>query len=254
MIIFDLPFDEYLKRPELSNSGIGKILKSPAHFKGSEDVKTKSTDTGSLLHKLVLEPDGFDAEYHVADVDRRTKEGKAVAADVDKAGKKLVSTADYDAARAMRDAIMSHPVAGELFSIPGDSEVTMTGQISGVGIKGRADRLTKDRSMLIDLKTTSDASPEATQRSVITYGYHRQDALYTYLLSENGHLASFIFAAVETANPYVVTVYELEDELVNRGMDKVLDGIERYKRCVEAGRWPGYSDHVMRIAAPSWMR
>ena len=254
MIITDLPFSEYLARPCLSNSGIGKLLQSPAHFAFGDDSTSRAMNVGSIVHKLVLEPEKFDDEYHPCQLDRRTKEGKALAAELEQSGRQPITLADYDAARAMRDSIMSHPVAGELLSLPGDSEVSLFGEISGVQMKGRADRITANRSLIIDLKTTSDGSQKATQRSVMTYGYHRQEALYTSLMACNGHSTAFMFVSVETSRPYVVSVYELDAELVNRGMESVLDGIEIFKRCKESGRWPGYSDQVMRIAAPSWMQ
>ena len=66
----------------LSKSRLDLLAQAPEAYKASltaprED--TKALRVGSALHKLVLEPDTFGAEFAVKpeDINRRTKEGKA---------------------------------------------------------------------------------------------------------------------------------------------------------------------------------
>ncbi len=77
-IIRDLPIGEYHALERLSNSAIGSLQKSPAHFRAKDWSKpSKAMRIGSGVHTLVLEPHLASVLLPVAPVvNKRTKAGK----------------------------------------------------------------------------------------------------------------------------------------------------------------------------------
>ena len=250
-LIRNLPFDDYLKIDAVSNSGLGLIEKSPAHFRAGFQEKSASLDLGSLTHTLILEPNEFSDRYIVADLDRRTKAGKEKAAELAETGKEVISPALYDTASRMRDSVMNHTVARDLFS-QGEPEVSMVGEIDEVAVKGRIDWLRGD-GLIVDLKTTALASIEGFTSSVWKYGYCRQNSLYTDLLSQERPVTDFWFVCVESAPPYAVAVHSLSESFINLGRAKYRKALAIYKECKASDCWPGYSDEVSVLEPKPWM-
>ena len=83
--------EDYRNDEAFSRSQLFKLSKSPAHFKyalENPEVETPALAFGTAFHAYVLEKDKFDSEYIVAPkLDRRTKEGKALAAQIEASGK-----------------------------------------------------------------------------------------------------------------------------------------------------------------------
>ena len=80
MIEYNFPQQAYFDNVGISNSGLGLIAKSPAHYQASLQMTRKQTPAlqlGSAVHCAVLEPEEFGKRYALAEFDRRTKEGKA---------------------------------------------------------------------------------------------------------------------------------------------------------------------------------
>lgn len=66
--IYNISNRQYHQSEGISNSGIGRILVSPAAFKHKQsDWKSDALRTGSPFHTLLLEPSNFDNEYIVVD-------------------------------------------------------------------------------------------------------------------------------------------------------------------------------------------
>ena len=95
--------------PELSSSQIKDVLRTPAHFYAKHMAVDKKTNAptlnmllGTVVHSLLLEPDRFDSEYVVSQkFDRRTKQGKADAAEFEAANaeKVVIDEAIYSEAK-----------------------------------------------------------------------------------------------------------------------------------------------------------
>ncbi len=145
---------------------------------------------GTALHTHVLELSKWDEQIAVApgDINRRTKEGREQWAAFEAAAKrKTVITAD-DAAQvmAMGRAVLGHPAAAMLLGLPGKAETThmWTDASTGIDCKCRPDWLTDDGSIVVDLKTTKNASIQGFKRSVADYRYHVQAAWYLHGLEQ----------------------------------------------------------------------
>lgn len=237
-----------MKRNYLSYSALKQFAKSPNHYLmyvGREFVETPAMVLGSALHCLVLEPEKWSERYITAPkFDRRTKAGKeqAEAWELAADGRTHITADQEQAVMAMKSAIMSHRVASELLEQT-RPEVPVEGDIEGVQFKGVVDAL-GDR-YAVDIKTTSDASPEAFRRQASQLDYHLQAAIYTQLTGK-----TFKWIAVESAPPYNVAVYEPTIDS--------MDAADAYLRNLIAdfivwdGQPVGYGENIYELDLPPW--
>ena len=245
---------EYHADPAISASHLHAVAASPYHYwKRYLDPDRRTVEPtaamrlGSLVHCAVLEPDELLQRYGVCGP-RNTKAGKEQAAAMAAEGIEAVSETDMVTALSMSDAVRQHPAAAALLTT-GKAEQSFwwDDQQTGLRCKCRPDWMSG--SVLVDLKTTTDASPAAFARSVATFRYHVQAS--HYLAGLHG-AERFVFIAVEKTAPYAVAVYELDaaamaagDELRQRDMRIIAD-------CQATTEWPGYGDDCQTLSLPSW--
>jgi exodeoxyribonuclease VIII len=259
-IDYDMPHDEYLAALGLGSSAIKKILRSGAHYKASIDCpqeRTSAFDVGSATHMAVLEPARFaDSVIAAPKFDRRTKEGKASAAafEAECAGRLVLDSEDFDTARRAADSVLAHPAARALL-VGGKPEVSMFWRDAetDVACKLRADYLREDM-VVVDLKTTVDASKSGFSRSIEKFGYAIQAAHYARGIykTTGQQMGAWVFIAVEKELPYAVGCYVLDVESIIASDARVAKALERFKQCVDSGVWPAYSDLIEPISLPAW--
>lgn len=106
---------------------------------------------------------------------------------------------------------------------------------------------------MVDLKTTSNASPRAFARSVANFRYQVQHSFYQDVLTAAGfEVNAFVFVAVESSPPYQVAVYILETDAVDLGRRLYQRDLATYRNCLSQDYWPGYSDEVMTLTLPRY--
>jgi exodeoxyribonuclease VIII len=249
-IIRNLPMREYLQLRGTSASGIKQFLRSPAHYKYWQTAPSEPTPAqrlGTLVHTMVLEPDSFLDRYTIAPVvDRRTKAGKEQYDEwvATLNGREPVTLDQYDTAQHVARSVRSQPMWASLLIVAEDVEVTAVGDIDGHRCKGRAD-IVAGRT-LVDLKTAANASPQAFARSMATYGYHIQAALYCDLFGAD----RFILVAVETAAPYACGIYTVDDASLEQGRIEYQRALAGIRECRATDNWPSYG--AQEIALPGW--
>ena len=224
MILENLSNEEYhADRDHVSKSWLDHLKRSPAHLKEYLDhggESTKAMEFGSLFHTYVLEPETFHKKYErKPDLDLRTKQGKELFAEFEKInqGKKFISGDDLATIKAMRESILCHREASRLVKANGKNELSIFSEIFGVKVKARFDKLIDDK-IIVDLKTTEDASIIEFGKSVWNYRYHVQAAFYQDVAESVGlKIEKFYFVAIEKKAPYCVAVYEIDEDAVNIG-------------------------------------
>jgi exodeoxyribonuclease VIII len=262
MMNANLPFDEYQSIDARNWSALKHMSKTPAHYQ--EAIQNPPTQSpamliGSAFHALVLEPDSFDDFYAVAPagIDRRTKAGKEAWAEFEaSAAGKTILTADQDnTVRQMAAAVLRHPTASRLLSMCGQRElsVTWTDEATGTPCKCRIDAYNKTNGLVIDLKTTDDASPTAFSRTCAKYAYHGQAAYYLDGLANAGAYSSkFIFIVVEKSPPFAVAVFLCDKDMLDTGRLRYQECLRLHAECSAADNWPGYPEEVQTITLPIW--
>lgn len=247
--------EEYHKHPALSKSGLDRLAISPAHYQAwltDPRIETPAMKFGTAAHCAILEPTRFVNEYDVlpSGLDRRTKEGKAIYTELEAKGKTLLSIDDWQAIHGMLDSVMDHPAARDLLS-EGLAETSYFSEMDRVAVKCRPDWLSS--GIVVDLKTTQDASLSGFSKSIANYRYAVQAAFYSDILASLGHdVVAFLFVAVEKTAPYAVGVYELDDMSLEIGREQYQRDLDTYRRCIESGEWPAYSSSVEMISLPKW--
>ncbi len=248
----------------VSPSQIKTLARSPLHyfdqFLADDREKKEATaamQMGTALHTAVLEPDLWDATVAVPkhSFDRRTKVGKELAAEFEReaAGKIVLSPEDADQVRRMADAVRKHPAAGFLLELPGQREAsyTWTDPATGLECKTRPDWHSDDRRIVVDVKTTRDASRVEFAKSIANFDYHVQAAWNLAALEAE----TFLTIAVESERPYAVAVYPASGALIAAGQRRIEQAMTLLAECWKTGRWPGYGDLVQEpIDLPAWVR
>jgi hypothetical protein len=244
----------------VSNSYLGKLAKCPAAAKIQQE-DSPAFAFGRACHCYILEGDAeFLKHFCVAPVcDKRTKEGKAVFAEFQAAneGKDVVTADDMLKLVTMREAVYQHPAAAELLAL-GAAEQTAIWQdaVTGIMCKCRPDWIPKDSRVIVDLKTTTDAGAVGFGRSVASYGYARQAALYLdgVNAATGGNYNGFLFIAVEKEAPHRVEVYELDEEFIDYGREEYGRLLELEWKCRDAGEYPNrQSDGVVMLNKPKYL-
>jgi len=279
-----LPAETYHRSPGVSNSMLSALKRSPMHCWAlhlnpdrPEREETASMFTGTLAHCSVLEADAMAARYVVVpdDAPRRPTaaqwkakspsiESKAAMAwwshfNEHTTGRLIVTAEQYDTTRRQLAAVLAVPeLANALASGMAEASLFWVDERTGLQCRCRPDwihRLPDGRVIVVDLKTTADADPQAFGKSVWNYGYHRQAAYYTAGLQACGiEVAAFIFAAVTSAYPFIAVPYLLDDEATRRGADEVRDLLDLYQQCSATNTWPAYGSGVQVLSLPAWAK
>lgn len=111
--------------------------------------------------------------------------------------------------------------------------------------------------MIIDIKTTKDASPDSFSKSCGQFRYDVQEALYTDMMSAafGGDDWRFIFVAVENDPPFSVGVYQLrpDDRMIARA--EYSADIHKYMQWVDGYEsFTGYDPDTKTISVPGYFR
>lgn len=257
----DVPADAYHALDAASSHRLRLLGRSPLHMRHAIDNPEEPTPAmvfGEAVHFACLQPDIFCSRFSLKpEVDRRTKDGKAIYEKfiADLAGRQPIARDDLARCGHISIAVHEHPFAGLLLKSPGPVEITgiWTDATTGQLCKLRADKLAEEYGTIVDLKTTDDASPDGFERSILKYGYHVQAAMYLRGMAALGRpFDHFVFVCVEKDPPHAVGVYRLDDEAVEAGDAKLAELLEIYAECSRTKTWPSYPSEVQTISLPDW--
>lgn len=177
-------------------------------------------------------------------------------------GKIIISDEEYAKAEAIAAAIKAHPIASKLLA-PGTGTAELScywvDEKTGVLCRCRPDFWRHD-DIVVDLKTTNDASPEGFAKSIHNWRYHVQDPFYQDGIrasieqsgSDRKQPKAFLFVAVEKTAPYAVGVYRLDSDSADIGRREYRDDLDTYAACLGTDKWPGYGDKIQAIGLPDW--
>lgn len=268
--------------PKLPTGGskadqVDRIL---AELRGNDDASLRTHYEGMKAAELKAVIEGMNAErpgllstsgnrHELADLLRANGVQVTLWSDVqaewlqNNGHRTVLSVEQWDQLHRMRDAVMAHPAA------------------AGV--------LERGQNVVVDLKTTDDASLEGFSKSIANWRYDVQHPYYLdglrQALKQSGDKAPvegaaelsaywvdqttgvlcrcrpdfwrgepkhFVFIAVEKRPPYAVGVYVLDEESVEIGRAQYRADLNRFAECVTTDSWPGYGDRIQTISVPAW--
>jgi len=190
----------------ISKHGLDLIRHAPSlylHRKNNPEEQTPAMRWGTLAHTVILEPDKFDDEVFVLPpCDRRTKEGKETYAQAmrEAAGRTIITLDEAQQLEGMKDAFYADKACRNAVQNIEYVEASLywIDQVQDVQCRARMDAIRKD-GVIVDYKTTDNASPAAFLRSVMSFRYHVQAAFYLdSLKAVTGQDGTFLLVAQAT--------------------------------------------------------
>lgn len=256
-IYHGIPNEAYHAGPGISKSGLWTIQEqSPAHYKFGERTTTNAFDFGEACHLAILQPNEFEAKVVRGPDDRRGNKWKDVAEACALDGKLLLTSGDYDSVLSIRDAVHADSWINSIIT-GGKPMIEASGyfkdDVTGELCRVRPDLYREDLGVIVDVKSTQSAHPDAFARSTVNYGYHAQEAFY----SDGWHtlgkpVNGFVFLAWEKKSPFAYAVYELPPSIVEEGRIAMRKALDTYHACRKANKWPGYGDGVQELSFKRW--
>jgi exodeoxyribonuclease VIII len=248
--------DHYNNLVALNYSGAKILLRSPGHYKAwltEEKKDTPAFQVGRLVHLAALQPELLAERVAVAPiVDRRTKDGKASYEAFQaglKEGQECVSADVYD--DVIRISKAAHEALVDLGLTDWQTEMGCVSGLGNITLKGRPDLIAKDANgdlVVVDLKTTQDASPAAFAKDVANFKYHLQAAFYMRLTGAK----KFVILAQEKELPCANRVYTLDEAALAEGNRLMEEAIALYSQCVAFDSWPTYTKDITTLSLPKW--
>lgn len=194
------------------------------------------------------------------------------------AGRIELSSDQWQRIHSMREAVMAHRAARKLIAAPGEAELsaywnervdTADGRQRRILCRIRPDYWRHD-GIMIDVKSAREegADSQSFARSIATYRYHVQHAMYLEgaikaLRAARGFRQfamprAFVFLAVEKDACVIdgvakgVAVYQLGHESVALGRRLLIENLRKFAECDLTGRWPGYPEEIQQIELPAY--
>ena len=270
VIVPELANADYHAHKAIGSSGIKLIInKSPRHYWAQyiapDRLRKPSTAAqafGTAWHCAIFEPERFNEEYAQVPLglDRRTKEGKALWAEIEASGKTALA---YD---AFQDIAMMVKLAGiddevaKIFKLEtGIAEHSMfcTDKETGVHLKIRPDFAVLPcaefpNGLIVDGKTCGDASPAGFGCNMWNTDMALQAALYVDVFQQvigTQQPPEFRWLAQETEVPFAHAMYSATDDLIEYGRKMYSNALPLIAECQSTDIWPGYKNGTIQIPA-----
>ncbi|MDX3835653.1 PD-(D/E)XK nuclease-like domain-containing protein [Streptomyces europaeiscabiei] len=263
----DLTAEQYhADLTSISSTGLRELLDPgcPAQFhydRHHPKPPKREFDFGNAVHAAVL---GKGSDIVEIDYPNYLKADARAQRDIAyDDGKIPLLPKEKEQVDAMAAAILRHSLAGPLFA-PGNGiaerSVYWTDPATSVRCRVRPDWLIvrPEVTVVVDLKTTTDANPKACSKAIAAYSYHQQGALYLDGVQAAGLApegARFLFVFQSKKAPYLVTVRELGDQDQDIGRARNERALRLYADCEATGLWPDWTgpvDEIPQISMPSY--
>jgi len=258
--------DDYFQIPALSASGINRWYESPYHFWQSSPfnplhVEIEQTDAmklGTLAHLLLLEPEKYASTYAVApQVDKRTKEGKAIYAEfeAENAGKIVIKPDVADKAFAMQKAIFAHTGAANLIR-GGEVEKPIFWHDESLPCKAKPDciREVDGACLVVDYKTGGNIKWNDLSTFIYNRGYHRQAAWYMDGVEKvtGRRPDGFALIVQDVDLPELIAMPLVSAEFIELGQHENHKAVADIKERLASGDWIPFPRGMFALDAPEW--
>ena len=228
-------------KKRMSYSSLSNFGKSPNHLLAywEDDMeRTPAMMFGSLVHKMILEPDKFSFDYAVFEGTRRGKVWESFKEE--NTEKEIVTVKEYNTALKVVNKARENKIFSELLMRTTETEKDINWTCDDIPYKGYVDMIGKD--FIADIKTCADAG-DRFARDLKYNDYKMQAAMY---LTGNGSThKNYYIIAIEKSSPFNVQVYQLSDDLLESGYKKYRYLNEKYKNW--NGKPGSYSNEIIVV-------
>lgn len=181
------------------------------------------------------------------------------------AGKDILSADNIVGVQRMALIMRAHPISQVVFDRYrgcGKAEVSLFAPCPRTGVmrKIRPDYMLEPcedfpNGLMIDGKSTTDASPEGFARQVWNLDYGLQAAFYTGVYQEiyrTRERPAFLWAAQEKDSPHAAAYYAAGADLIGYWDPRIERLLALYADCARRDVWPGYATAVGTLEMPAW--
>ncbi len=252
--------------PSISSSGLRTIeAKTPLHYYATsylnpdrvEQPANDAFDFGRAAHTLLLGDTGFRDEFAIRPAefkDFRTKAAQEWRDAARAAGKTVLTVDDLTVIKAIAANLDAHPLARDLLRGQVEQSIVFKDAATDIWVKSRPDVLPAD-GIVADLKTTTDASPDAVRKSILNFGYPMQGAVVGMAMKAvlGIDMTAFALVFVEKTAPYAVSVVEVDLDWIAYASRQVRRALDTFAKCIETNTWPGYEGEPV-VYMPDWLR
>lgn len=254
-------------------------------YAAKPDISPAST-VAQLLGEALQDFDAWRAKYVALPegLGKTTKEGKALLAELEAQGRAgveadkhaqvlelappllgrtLLSADDLAAVEAMASAARAHPIARAILDLPGgmaEHSIFAIDARTGAPCRIRPDYMLPPcerfpRGLIIDGKSTDDASPQAFARTAWNMEMFFQAAFYSDVYQ--AHFGTkeppvFAWLAQERDAPFATAFYAAPPDFTQYGRLRYRPLLKLFAQCLQTGEWPGYPTSVQDLALPGW--
>jgi hypothetical protein len=211
---------------------------------GDDEGESASISLGTTVHALLQ---GAQDILIYPGTTRRGKDWEAFKAA--HPGARIVLTKERDTAMHIADALAANDDAHRLLTARKvRREETLLFDYLGRQCRATPDLCADNRAWFAELKTTRNADPDKFAWDARKLGYHVQVAMQRLAIRANGGKPKrAIIIAAESAPPWPVTVFELDEETLLAGEKQLRLWVERILGCEASGFWPGYVQSVVPL-------
>lgn len=254
-ILNDLPFSDYLARPEWGSGSLAAMRRGPpARVKWEREHPKEDTDAtllGRLVHCALLTPDLLDAEYvcKPEGMTFSTKEGKAWR---DAQTAEIVAHDAWTTMQGVVAAVLAKKPALDALESASHREVTLLWECSGSGeaCKGRPDWISG--RYVYDLKVSRHADGPALGFRAYVQGWMHQAAHYLVGAQTLGlDLRGARLVVVAPSPPHVVYTLEIKPDALDLLALENVATLQAMRECRIANEWPGSPDTWTKIEPPA---
>lgn len=220
--------------------------KSAAHYAHGFTASTGPMRRGSAVHAYLL--GGADKVAIFRDGIRNKKSSKWIDFQAEHAGKHILIPSEIGAVEGMRRSVERHQRAMDLLD-DGVQETRITWDIGGRACAGTPDVVKpgKGRKRLVELKTCDTSAPDLFRWRGKRMGYPAQVAWYADGLERcldyaPGKVDEAFVVAVESTEPYPVTVFRMTDSILAAGRRQWRIWFEALRNCEQSQSFPAYTE------------
>jgi len=237
----------------MTSSGLKEMYRSPAHWYAMRTTPptdpTAALHFGSAFHGYMLDTHTIKAAEKKITLPKLLAEEKLLGP---KAETIIVNPEDLDHLAAMKGVLLENEIAERLVNHP-----SVINELSGFFVDPdyeimgsiKPDIRIPDLGIIVDLKTTVDASAWAFPRSVRRFKYDWQAWWYLRGANQLAHeyYDTFIIIALEKVPPYGINIFQIVEGLYYADM-QIRPLLDNFADCLAADVWPCYpADEVIEL-------
>ncbi len=249
------PRAQYDAIEAINQSKLKHFEKSAAHFR-HEVTKPKEPPSDTMTLGCFVEHLTLGTEFHYEPMrfdNFRTDAAKAWKKDCQARGIAILDEETRQNGQIMADRVTALPEYKSWNPRRNNIALVGTHDETGLAMKGLCDMVPDNHLVIVDLKTTRDASEWGFGRSICDFGYDCQAWWYTELWRQvYNEERQFAFICVENEPPFEPSIQVIPQKNIDLAGTAIGKWMRQYARCLETNEWPGYPSGLTWARVPKF--